>query len=171
MKKENILVVALICIAVFGTIVYKNIQTGSFKTSQTKEGVKENDPQKAILWQDFKPGIKMAAEQNKPVFLYFYADWCTYCTKLKKTTFKNKNVLEFINSQFISIRVNTDVEKDLAVNWKVRGLPTSWFLEPDGTRINSIPGYMDEKQFLSILKYIQSRRYKEMTLHEFIKTL
>lgn len=165
MKKENILVIALICIAVGGIIIYRQMQT------RTETTIQETSASDAISWQEFKTGFKGASEKNKPIFLYFYADWCTYCTKLKQTTFRDKNVLAFLNEHFISIRVNTDIDKQLAANWQIRGLPTMWFLEPDSTRINSIPGYVNEEQFLTVLKFIQTRSYKNMTLQEFVKSI
>jgi len=69
----------------------------------------------------------------------------------------------------VSIQVDTDKNKALAEEWRVKGLPTLWFLEPDGTRISSIPGYMDATQLLQILKFIHTRSYETMDFQEFIK--
>ncbi len=97
----------------------------------------------------------MARQEGKPVFLYFHAQWCTYCVKLKKTTFKDQEVLSYLNENFISISVDTDQNQTLAEQWRVRGLPTMWFLEADGSKINNIPGYMDASRLLEILEYVR----------------
>ena len=115
--------------------------------------------------------MKLAKAENKHIFLYFHADWCTYCKKLKKTTFRNKAVLNYLKDNFISIAVDTDKKQELATQWSLRGLPTLWFLQPDNSKISSIPGYIDAKQFLHILKYIHTASYDKMSFQEFAKTL
>ena len=180
MRKENVLVAVLITMVIAGILMFylskksdpvteaailpvpKTLQ-GTLPETQTG---KETD---AIGWQGYTPGLAMAGNQSKPVFLYFHADWCTYCTKLKQTTFKDKKVRAYLEENFISIQVDTDKNKALAEEWRVKGLPTLWFLEPDGTRISSLPGYIDATQLLQILKFIHTRSYETMDFQEFIK--
>ncbi len=171
MKKENILVIALICIALAGVLTYNQTRSLSAIEASSDENNTVAATGDSINWIEFDSGMKMAHKSNKPIFLYFYADWCTYCVKLKKTTFKNKTILNYLKNHFISIKVNTDIEKELATNWKVRGLPTSWFLESDASQIDSIPGYMDEEQFLTILKYINTKSYDKMSFNDFVKSI
>ena len=83
--------------------------------------------------------------------------------------FKDPAVISFLNQHFVSISVNTDIKGALAKKWRVKGLPLMWFLKPDSEKINSLPGYVDKKQFLSILNYIQSGAYDKMSFHEFTK--
>ena len=115
--------------------------------------------------------MELAKSQNKHIFLYFHADWCTYCRKLKKTTFRNEAVLTYLKDNFISILVDTEKKKELTTQWKVRGLPTLWFLNPDNSKITSIPGFVNEKQFLRILKYIHTENYDKISFQKFVKTL
>ncbi|MBU8848788.1 MAG: thioredoxin family protein [Desulfobacterales bacterium] len=115
--------------------------------------------------------MDLAKNQNKHIFLYFHADWCTYCKDLKKTTFKNKAVLDYLKDNFISVKVDTDKNNKLATQWNVKGLPTLWFLKPDNSKINSVPGYVNPEQFLHILKYIHTASYDKMSFQEFIKTI
>jgi len=171
MKKENLLVVAIICIAFAGFMVYNNSKQENQTDSIQEEGVAQASETSNIDWQGYAQGMELAKTGNKNIFLYFHADWCTYCTKLKKTTFRNKAVLNYLKDNFISIAVDTDKKKELAAQWSVRGLPTLWFLKPDNSKISSIPGYIDAKQFLHILKYIHTASYDKMSFQEFIKTL
>ncbi len=178
MKKENVLVMALVVIAIGGIYVFNTlrpeapIQNTSMTASKPlAPNTESSDPDAAqgIGWKDYTPGMAQARKENKFVFLYFHAPWCTYCTKLKLTTFKDKKVLAYLKEHFISIQVNTDENKILADDWQVKGLPTMWFLEPDGEKINRMPGYMDAGQLLKILKYIQTQSYTTMEFNEFVK--
>ena len=187
MKKENILVVALIAIAVAGVILYNDMgrnnespDSGPAIAAAPLDGTGESSsneltgtPQAAsttaINWQNFAPGMAMAGKQGKNIFLYFGADWCTYCRKLKQTTFKDKAVLAYLAENFISIEVDTDKDPDIATRWQVKGLPTLWFLEPDGSRIDRIPGYLDADQMLKVMEFIHSKSYTQMDFNEFMK--
>ena len=167
MKKENILVLALVGIAVAGVLMVYHSKSGKI----TGQGIAQAGGATAIAWQGYAQGMDLAEKQNKHIFLYFHADWCTYCRKLKETTFKDAAVLAYLEENFISMAVDTDKDKKLSAQWKVKGLPTMWFLGPDRSKISSLPGYVDKKQFLNILKYIHTKGYDTMSFHEFVKTL
>lgn len=180
MKKGNVLVVVLIGMVVAGILLLNTSKKSNPVTEAAvpslqkalQETLPVTEPSKetgTIGWLDYTPGMAMAGKQTKPIFLYFHADWCTYCKKLKQTTFKDKKVRAYLEEHFVSIQVDTDKNKALAEEWRVKGLPTLWFLEPDGTRISSLPGYIDAAQLLQILKFIHTRSYETMDFQEFIK--
>ncbi len=184
MKKENVLVVALIIIALGGIYVFNTLNSRGQAASEAPPlssvtlakdpgvsagGTASDKLSSGIEWKDYTPGMALARKENKSIFLYFHAPWCTYCTKLKKTTFKDEQVLAYLKENFISIQVNTDENKPLANKWRVKGLPTLWFLESTGNKINSMPGYIDAGQLLQVLKYIHTKSYATMEFHEFVK--
>ncbi len=181
MKKENILVVVLICIVVTGVPIYFNLKpdnnaNADSNANQTTQSIEQKQiltsaRTSGIHWQSYVKGLDAAKSQNKPVFLYFHADWCTYCKKLKKTTFADQDVLNYLNSNFISITVDIEKEKNLAQQWGIKGLPTLWFLKADHSKIRDLPGYIDPEQFLIILKYIHTQSYEKMSFSEFVMTL
>ncbi|MCD4719081.1 MAG: thioredoxin fold domain-containing protein [Desulfobacula sp.] len=171
MKRENILIVAIICIAFAGVMIYNKSKSEKQADAIQDKGPAQISGTSNIDWQGYDQGMELAKTENKPIFLYFHADWCTYCKKLTKTTFRNKAVLNYLKDNFISITVNTDKKQELATQWSIRGLPTLWFLKSDNSKISSIPGFIDAKQFLHILKYIHTASYDKMSFQEFVKTI
>ncbi len=171
MKKENVLVIMLIIAAVAGVLGYNYVKTGEWFGDSPTEGSDKAENTGSINWLEYNKGLELAKTINKPIFLYFHADWCTYCTELKKTTFKDEKVLKFLDENFVSISVDSDKNKMLATQWKVRGLPTLWFLKSDNSKISNIPGYVDGNQFLQILNYIHTQSYEKMKFQEFAKNL
>ena len=178
MKKENVLVVVLIALAVAGVYFYNTSKSSepyieaavlsesvSKIPSETFSGINGT----GIGWKNYTPGMAMAGKTDKPIFLYFHASWCTYCTKLKQTTFKDKRILAYLEENFVSIQVDTEENQALSNEWKVKGLPTLWFLESDGEKINSIPGYLEADQLLMVLKYIHTKSYNTMSFQDFMK--
>ena len=83
---------------------------------------------------------------------------------MEAESFTQSEISKFLTTNFIPIQVDVDKERKIASTYHVRSLPVSWFLEPNGEKITSIPGYVDPELFLVILKYIASGRYKTLTL-------
>ena len=128
-------------------------------------------PSESVKWYGYNDGIQIGEKEGKKIFITFYADWCTFCTKMEKETFHNREVVSFLNKRFISIRVNKDKEDAVARKHFVTGLPMTWFMESDGEKINSLPGYIPPEMFLQILKYIDSESYKDMTFKEYVDSV
>ena len=122
-----------------------------------------------IKWHSYKEGMALAKQENTKVFISFYADWCTFCEKMEKETFGNQEVVNLVNGNFTAIRVNSEKEADVAQKYFVRGLPMTWFLDPDGEKISSIPGYIPPDMFMGLLEFVHTDSYKTMTLKEFVQ--
>ncbi len=122
----------------------------------------------AIQWIPYDQGLKTGKATHRKVFLNFYADWCGYCKKMDAETFKDPEVAQYLEENFVSIRVNSEKDADLARSYFVRGLPSSWFIDENGDKISDLPGFVPPDMFLTILKYIHSDSYQEMTFKEFM---
>lgn len=181
MRKENILVGILGILALGGIYLYNqpvpemaaqvNIEALAAENPTLESSLiaSSQNVSKDISWNDYTPGMALAAKQGKSIFLYFHASWCGYCVKLKKETFTDDRIKAYLNEHFVSIRVDTDKRKKIARQWGVRGLPTLWFLESDGTRINHLPSFVNADQLLMILKYIHTQTYKTLTFQEYVQ--
>ena len=123
---------------------------------------------KRINWYTYKQGLELNKKEGKKIFLYFYADRCTYCKKMENETFNDYSVASYINNNFIPIKVNSDKEVKIALAFGVKGLPSTWFIAENGQRISSLPGYIPPKRLLNILKYINTDSFKEMAFRKFI---
>ena len=121
-----------------------------------------------IRWHGYDEGLARAKKEKKKIFLYFWADWCRFCERMEKETLAKPEVTSFLKDHFISIRVNSDAEQRLAVQYFVRGLPTIWFLGENGEKISNLPGYVSQDLFLPILDYIYTGSYEKMTFNEFL---
>ncbi|MDM8526325.1 thioredoxin fold domain-containing protein [Desulfococcaceae bacterium HSG8] len=124
-----------------------------------------------IKWYSYEEGTARGKYEKKNVFINFYANWCGYCKKMDNDTFKDDNIIAYLNENFVSVKVNSDKERKIAAAYYVRGLPVSWFLAKDGEKISSLPGYVPPKMMINILRYIKEGKYKEMTFNEFMKSL
>ena len=123
----------------------------------------------AIKWYSLKEGVAQAEKENKKTYIHFYATWCPSCKKMEKETFRNSAVITFLNKNYVSIKVNTDVEKALSSEFGIRGVLDNWFLSENKEPIVNQPGYLPSKLFLPILKYIHTGSCKTMSLSKFMR--
>jgi len=144
--------------ACFLTVIIFILSTLSFSFASSK----------FIRWYTYKQGIELNKKEEKKIFLYFYADWCTYCKKMEKETFNDDSVVSYLNESFIPIKVNSDRDIKTVLDFGVKGLPSTWFIEGDGERISNLPGFIVADTLLNILKYINTDSYKKMSFRKFV---
>ena len=69
-------------------------------------------------------------------------------------TFKNAEIISYLNQNFISVRINTDREKKIAAEYKVRGIPVTHFLKSNGERIGALPGFVSSDRLMPVLRKV-----------------
>ena len=79
-------------------------------------------------------------DQNKPVLLDFYADWCGPCQSLLPTV--DKLSKEFEGKVEIQ-KVNVDNNRELAAKFGVRSIPALFFLK-DSEIVDKANGIQSE---------------------------
>jgi len=122
-----------------------------------------------IQWQTYQNGITSAQSEGQKIFLHFFASWCGYCKIMDQKTFKDASVVQYLNENFIPIKVETDQQRELAIQYRVTGLPSNWFLQTDSEKIANRPGYISPEEMFSFLKFIHTDSYKKMNLSEFLQ--
>ena len=121
-----------------------------------------------IQWMSYEEGRQRGEAENKKVVLVFNAEWCRYCLKMEKETFRNPTVIAYINRNFVPVSVDSDREQTIADKYNVRGLPSIWFISEKGDRIGNRPGYIPADEMLKILKFIGTDSYLTMSYQNFV---
>ncbi|MGY3052600.1 thioredoxin 1 [Pedobacter sp. UYEF25] len=109
---------------------------------------------------------KLAAEkavlEQKLVFVDAYAVWCGPCKQLKSTTFKDPNVADFFNKNFVNVTI--DMEKGegitLADKWQIDSYPTLMFLDASGKLVLSSIGYLNPRDLMEFGKQALAKQKK-----------
>lgn len=69
--------------------------------------------QQVIKWVDFEDLPLLQAQNSKPMFIYIYADWCVYCKKMDRVSFKDKSNVEILNEDYYALKFNIETEKSI----------------------------------------------------------
>lgn len=110
-----------------------------------------------IKWEkDFKTAIENAKKLNKPIFFVSSRHTCRYCVVLEETTFTDAQVINDLNSNFVSVVAYSD-ENDYMPRELFRpGTPAMWFLMPDGTPMfEPLMGAYGAKDVLQAFKQVK----------------
>jgi hypothetical protein len=83
-------------------------------------------------------------------------------------TFTDSKIIDYLNDNFISIRVNADNQKDVAKKYGVNRFPSTWFIAEDSKGISNQPGFIEPEMLLNMLKFLNTDSFQQMNFSEFI---
>jgi thioredoxin-related protein len=69
-----------------------------------------------INWLSWEEAIRENAKNPKPIFVDVYTDWCSWCKKMDKETFKDKTVIKYMNEHFHCVKF--DAEQKEMIKYK-----------------------------------------------------
>jgi thioredoxin 1 len=109
----------------------------------------------------YTAAVKKAKEEKKLIFLDAYTTWCGPCVSLERRVFPNKDLGEYINKHFISLRVDMEEGEGpaLANVFMINAYPTMFFIDPSNGRIiRRILGYKEADFLLSCAKKVIEKK-------------
>jgi thiol-disulfide isomerase/thioredoxin len=101
---------------------------------------------------DVDAAFAAAKAANKPVFLYWGAEWCPPCAQIKTTIFSKREFQER-SRLFVPVYLDGDTPsaQKHGERFGVVGYPTMILFKPDGTEITRLPGGVDVARYARIL--------------------
>ncbi|PID47840.1 MAG: hypothetical protein CR967_02965 [Proteobacteria bacterium] len=124
--------------------------------------------------------IKSQAQKNhKNVMMFFHIDGCRFCHTMLDENFKDKKILDYIKKNFILIDINISQkmqikqnnlifsQKKFAKKYEIFSYPSTIFLDENLNIIYLDIGYKNPNEFLILLKFIKSKRYKKINFEDF----
>ncbi|MCP3979455.1 MAG: thioredoxin family protein [bacterium] len=113
---------------------------------------------KRIYWSDFGKGLEKARQADKPMLVAFVTNWCGYCRKMDRTTWKDPSVVRE-TSGVVTVRVDADETRErggfsgaeLAARYGVSGYPAMLLIDTQGRVLARTGGYQTAAQLLGWL--------------------
>jgi len=83
-----------------------------------------------IEWyHDGNEALTKAQDESKVIMINFYTDVCPACKKLDSETFTDEALADFLNENFISLKINAG-RNSLAGTYGITAVPTTIFTAP-----------------------------------------
>lgn len=100
---------------------------------------------------DVEAAFAAARAADKPLFLYWGAQWCPYCKQVNATIFTRRDVIDRTR-QFVAVELDGDAPsaQRAGERFGVRGYPTMIVFRPDGTEITRIPNVLNLEAYAEV---------------------
>lgn len=119
-----------------------------------------------------------AKNENKYIFVDCFATWCLPCKLMDKEVYTSDSVGDFINENYISIKVQMDTLKDdkqSVKQWysdanyfrqigRIGSYPTYLFFSPEGQLVHKAVGLINIDDFIKLAQDAQNPRRQYYTL-------
>jgi uncharacterized protein YyaL (SSP411 family) len=122
----------------------------------------------SVNWLSWDEGYTHAQNNEKVIMIDLYTEWCGWCKKMDKETFKNAEVVEIINMHFVPVKMNPEkngqsfLYKGQKVNAKQLlkliaddnqlKYPSIVFYYPEHNEVFTEEGFQKPKSFKHLLK-------------------
>jgi len=104
-----------------------------------------------INWvEDYEAGIKLAKQQNKPVFLAFYKSYIP--TNTLERIYANRSIKSYIETRFVPILIDAAKQPEIAKRYNVNYYPAHYIKQPDSNEVFGPIGYRPPRDFIDELK-------------------
>lgn len=111
--------------------------------------IKSETEEKTVLPVGFAvldKALAQARQENKPLVLDFYAEWCVPCKQMEKEVFPDPQMATRLK-KVVFVRIDTDKEPDLSQKFGVAGLPDIRFATSDGKITRKLLGFQNADSF------------------------
>lgn len=145
-----------------------------------------------IKWMTFNEAIAAQKKNPKKIFMDVYTVWCGPCQHLDKKTFKNKDVVNYINENYYAVKFNGEgneivdykgqkfenkgydparaerrnASHPFASYLQVQAYPTMLFFDEKGEFLQPLTGYFSPSQIEIFLKLFAKEDFKNIKSRE-----
>ena len=108
-------------------------------------------PAEVVPWRsDFVAAQAEARGANKPILLYFTAEWCEPCQFMQRHVWTDRPVADALK-KFVPVRIDVDRDPATARRFNVDPIPVFFILDASGQVARTYEGAMESQEFINWL--------------------
>lgn len=91
---------------------------------------------------DLTSALEEAGKLQRPVFIFFSAEWCHWCHKMEDQTLKTAKAGTYLSREFVLVKADYDVDRELVAKYRVRGVPAMVVGDSKMKHVRQSSGFM-----------------------------
>lgn len=101
---------------------------------------------------------EIAKAENKPLFVFAHATWCSTCKKMEKEVLIRKELGDAYNQAFLNVAIDIDSKdgKQLKDIYPIRATPTLFFFNADGSIAKKIEGFATTEDLMAVVNQMKN---------------
>ncbi|MFO8054717.1 MAG: DUF255 domain-containing protein [Bacteroidales bacterium] len=146
----------------------------------------------SIEWMTIEEAVEKSREEPRKIFVDVYTDWCGWCKRMDNNTFKDPEVVEYLNKHFYAVKLDGEETDTIRLNDNIytnpnpggkrsahelaklflQGrtvYPSFAFFDENLETVLIARGYQKPPQLLKMLRFLHEEHYKEMDWETFVE--
>ena len=157
----------------------------SFRLDDGQKATKDSNFQ--VKWMSFDEAVQKSQAEPKKIMVDLYTNWCTWCTKMDKSTFQHPAIAAYINQNFYPVKLDAETKETISfknnhyafkpnegqtgsgVNeiavYLTRGrlnYPSVIFLDETMSNPQPVNGFVNPVRMDKLLRYFGENHYKKV---------
>ncbi len=135
-----------------------------------------------VQWLDIQEAEALQATNPKPLFVYVYTDWCSWCVRMERETYSHPVIIDYLNTHYYPVKFNAESTEDLVFRGETysnpnpggrrsahalaaamlqgrMGYPTVVFFDEQLNLLSPLPGFRKAQNMEAVLVYFGERVY------------
>ena len=139
-----------------------------------EDHVANNEPGNKVNFfaGSFELAKAKAGSEGKLFFVEFYADWCTPCKWMDKTTFRDDDVVDQLNNNYVPLKLDIESTEgqEFKSQYEVKILPTILIFNSQGRMIERIEKTLSSESMMSLLTFHNNPENRIVVSHSVNKS-
>ncbi len=142
-----------------------------------------------IRWMSWEEAVAANEQVKKKFIVDVYTQWCGWCKRMDATTFKDPDVIDYINKYFYAVKLDAEQKGDIefqgtTFKWVAGGrngvhtlayslldgrmsYPSIVYLTENFERIAISPGFKRPADLMKELQWVAEELYTRISLQEY----
>ena len=140
-----------------------------------------------VEWMTLEQVAASMQKEKRPILIDLYTDWCGWCKVMDKKTYSNKKVTTYLQEKFYSVKLNAEGTQSISWNGKIYkfnanykthdfaifltggqlSYPTTVIIPVEAAQPQSIPGFLEPKDFEIVVKYFGEGKFGKIPFNQF----
>ncbi|MCF0056582.1 DUF255 domain-containing protein [Dyadobacter sp. CY356] len=168
------------------TIVFFIAVLIALTSFQTDDEMKKSQE---IQWITIEEAYVKIQKEPRKVLVDVYTDWCGWCKVMDRDTYKNAEVVDYINKKYYAVKLNAEQKESitlgsqkfefiaegqkgihqiaLALTNNQPSFPTTVFLDDKFQMIQPLSGYMKAKEFHEVITFFGDNYNKKESFEDY----